>query len=144
MHLPTLLRSAVVLAVLALSACSNPIGIYRGTTTQTLSAGGMTQTKTIAGDLVTVFASNDPNSLVFESTGLAYTATKSGDALTFPGGQAQTITETNGMSSTTLTSGTGTLTTTSLTLNLLLTVSQTGGGQTQNTNATIAFTGQKI
>jgi hypothetical protein len=42
------------------------------------------------------------------------------------------------------TSGTGTLTATSLTLNLVLTVSQTYGGQTQNSNVTLAFSGQKI
>lgn len=144
MNLSAALRPVVVFAVFALSACSNPVGVYRGTTTQTITSGGQTQTTTLGGDIVTIFASADPNALVFESTGLAYTATKSGDALTFPGGQASTRTEANGNSSTTLTSGTGTLTPTSLTLNLMLTISQTGGGQTQNSNATISFTGTKI
>ncbi|MBL8940032.1 MAG: hypothetical protein JNM69_36105 [Archangium sp.] len=144
MTLSTIFRSAVVLAVLALSACSNPVGVYRGSTTQTVSSGGQSSTKTITGDIVTVFASSDPNQLVFESTGLALTATKNGDALTFAGGQTQSITETSGMSSTSLTSGTGSITSTSLTLNLTLTISQTGGGQTQNSTAMLAYTGQKI
>ena len=144
MNLSTAMRSMMVLAVLVFSACSNPVGIYRGTTTQTVSANGASSTTTLGGDVIQVFASTDPNSLVFESGGLAYTATKNGDALTFTGGQAATRTESNGMSSTTLTSGTGTLTTTSLTLNLVLTVSQTGGGTTQNSNVTLAFSGQKI
>lgn len=144
MNLSTILRSAVVLAVLAFSACSNPVGIYRGSTTQTVSSGGTSSTKTITGDIVSVFASSDPNALVFESTGLALTATKNGDALTFAGGQTQSITETGGMSSTSLTSGTGSITSTSLTLNLTLTISQTGNGQTQNSTAMLAYTGQKI
>lgn len=145
MTFSTILRSAVVLAVLALSACSNPSGIYRGSTTQTVSSGGQTATTTIAGDYVTVFASTDPNQLVFEAGGeLAYTATKNGDSLTFTGGQTKTITETAGMATTSLTSGTGTMTATSLTLNLTLTTSQTGNGQTVNSTVMVAFTGQKI
>ncbi len=120
------------------------MGVYRGTTTQTVSANGASSTTTLGGDTVLIFASSDPNSLVFESGGLAYVATKSGDALNFAGGQTATRTESNGMSTTSLTSGTGTLTATSLTLNLVLTVSQTGGGQTQNSNVTLAFSGQKI
>lgn len=144
MNLSTAMRSMMVLAVLAFSACSNPVGIYRGTSTQTQSANGQTQTTTITGDTVAIFASADPNSIVIESGGLAYTATKSGDSLTFQPGQAFSQTQSNGMSSTTLTSGTGTLTATSLTVNLVLTTSQTGGGQTQNTNVTLAFTGSKI
>lgn len=131
-------------AVLGLMACSNPTGVYRGTTTQTVTSGGQTSTTTLGGDTVIVFASADPNQVVFESGGLAYTATKSGDVLTFQGGQAATRTESNGMSNTTLTSGTGTMTSTSLTLNLMLTISQTGNGQTVNSNATLAFTGAKI
>jgi hypothetical protein len=131
-------------ALLGLVACSNPTGIYRGTSTQTATGNGQTATTTLSGDYVTVFASSDPNQLVFESGALAFTATKAGDALTFQGGQASTRTESNGMSSTTLTSGTGTMTATSLSLSLVLTVSQTGGGQTSNTNVTVSFTGQKI
>ncbi|MDP1915916.1 MAG: hypothetical protein Q8L14_06715 [Myxococcales bacterium] len=144
MNLSTAMRSMVVLAVFAFSACSNPVGIYRGSTTQTSSSGGTSSTRTVTGDIVTIFASNDPNSVVIESGGLAFTATKNGDALTFAGGQAQTVTETNGMSSTTLTSGTGSLTTTSLTVNLTLTQSQTANGQTANGTVMLAFTGQKI
>ncbi len=134
----------VILTVLVFSACSNPMGVYRGSTTQTSSFGGMSSTRTVTGDIVTIFSSNDPNSVVIESGGLAFTATKNGDALTFAGGQAQTITETNGMSSTTLTSGTGSLTATSLTVNLTLTQSQTSMGQTANGTVMLAFTGQKI
>lgn len=141
MNLSTAMRSMVVLAVLAFSACSNPVGIYRGSTTQTASAGGASSTRTVTGDIYTIFASSDPNAIVVEAGGLAFTATKSGDSLTFPGGQAQNITETNGMSTTTLTSGTGTLTATSLTVNLTITQTQTGA---QNTTIMVAFNGQKI
>lgn len=144
MTLSTFLRSSVVLAGLALVGCSNPVGVYRGSTTQTISSGGMSSTKTLTGDIVSVFASSDPNSLVFEATGLALTATKNGDALTFVGGQSASVTETSGMSTTSLTAGTGSLTATSLTLNLTLTISQTGGGQTSNSTAMVSFTGQKI
>lgn len=138
------MRSVVILAVLVLSACSNPVGVYRGTSTQTISANGQTETVTLGGAIVQVFASADPNALVFEVGDLAFTATKTGDALSFPGGQAQTQTQSNGNSSTTLSSGTGTLTATSLTLNLVLTTSQTGNGQTVNQNIMASFTGTKI
>lgn len=137
-------RLAAVVAVAGLSACGGPTGVYRGTTSQTLASNGATQTKTITGDTVTIFPSQEGNQLVFESTGLAFTATKNGDSLTFTGGQAYTVTESTGMSSTTLTSGTGSLSSTTLTLNMMLTISQTGGGQTQNSTATLAFTGQKL
>lgn len=144
MNLSTILRSAVVLAVLALSACSNPVGIYRGSTTSTTTGPGGSSTRTVTGDLATVFASADPNSIVIETSGLAFTATKSGDSLTFPGGQAQSVTEANGSSNTSLTSGTGTLTNTNLTLNLTLTYTQTQNGQTGNGTIMATFTGQKI
>jgi|JI10StandDraft_1071094.scaffolds.fasta_scaffold39707_5 hypothetical protein len=144
MNLSTILRSAVVLAVLALSACSNPIGVYRGSTTSTTTGPGGSATRTVTGDLATIFASADPNSVVIEASGLAFTATKNGDSLTFPGGQAQSVTETTGSSNTSLTSGTGTLTSTSLTMNLTLTFSQTQNGQTGNGTIMATFTGQKI
>ena len=134
----------VVLAALVVSACSNPTGVYSGSTTSTVSSGGTSSTRTVTGDIVSVFASNDPNAIVVESSGLAFKATKNSDALTFAGGQAQTVTETNGMSSTALTTGTGSLTTTSLTINLTLTQSQTSMGQTSNSTIMLAFTGQKI
>lgn len=144
MNLSTILRSAVVLAVLAFSACSNPIGVYRGSTTTTTTGAGGTATRTVTGDLATIFASADPNSVVVEASGLAFTATKNGDSLTFPGGQAQSVTEATGSSNTSLTSGTGTLTSTNLTMNLTLTYTQTQNGQSANGTIMATFTGQKI
>lgn len=138
------LRLVVVLVGIIASACSNPVGVYRGTTTQTVTGGGQTETTTLTGDIITVFSSVDPNQLVFEASGLALTATRSGESLTFQGGQPSGRTQATGMSSTTVTSGTGSLTPTTLTINLMLSLSQTGNGQTSNSNATIAFTGQKI
>lgn len=137
-------RLAAVVAVVGLSACGGASGVYRGTTTQTITAGGSATTKTLSGDIVTIFNSAEANQLVFESSGLAYTATRNGDTLTFQGGQTSSVMETNGNSSTSLTSGTGSITATSLTLNLTLTISQTGGGNTTNATATLAFTGQKL
>jgi hypothetical protein len=144
MNLTSAVRSMLVLAAFMLSACSNPVGIYRGSTTQTSNFGGTSSTRTVTGDLITLFASSDPNSIVVEAGGLAFTATKSGDALTFAGGQTQSVMETSGMSTTTLTSGTGSLTATSLTINLTLTTSQTASGQTANGTVMVTFTGTKI
>jgi hypothetical protein len=144
MTLSQTVRVVVAVAAFALTACSNPVAVYRGSTTQTTSEGGQSVTKTITGDTVNVFASAEANTLVFESGGLAYTATKNGDSFTFVGGQTQTVTETNGTSNTSLTSGTGTTSGNSLTLNLTLTYSQTGGGQTRNGTVMLQFTGQKI
>ncbi len=137
-------RLAAVVAVIGLSACGGPAGVYRGTTTQTITSGGTATTKTLSGDIVTIFNSAEANQLVFESTGLAYTATRSGDTLTFQSGQTSSVMETNGNSSTSLTSGTGTLSASALSINLTLTISQTGGGNTTNATATLAFTGQKL
>lgn len=111
---------------------------------QTFAANGASSTTTITGDIVSIFASAEANALVFEAGGVAYTATRSGESLTFPSGQSVTVTETNGMSSRQLTSGSGTLTATSLTLNLSLLQNQTAQGQTTNVNVTVAFNGQKI
>lgn len=130
--------------VLAMSGCGAPTGVYRGTVTQTNSANGASTTSTTTGTTVNVFASVDPAQIVFDLGSYGYTAQKTGDNLTFQGGQVVSSTFDNGMSTTTLTSGSGTLTGNTLTLSLTLTGSSTSNGQTQNTTSMVSFTGTKI
>jgi hypothetical protein len=140
-----LTRSVVLFVAVLTCACGGPpVTVYRGATTQTTNVGGQSTTRTTQGDAYTVVAGNDPNTVIIETGGTAFTATRNNDALTFAGGQSVTVTETNAMSSTSLTSGTGTLTATSLTMNLTLTSSQTQNGMTANGTVMLQFTGQRL
>jgi hypothetical protein len=125
-----------------LSACGSPEGVFRGSTTQTPASGAP---NTSTGDLVFLTPSVQPGQLVFEVTGLGFTATQQGPALTFLPNQAATFSDARGSSSTTLTMGSGTLNGNQLTLDLAVTTSQMApGGMPIPGSYRLTFTGERL
>jgi hypothetical protein len=84
------MRVVATLAAIALLGCGGSSGqsrVYKGTSTTVITAGMRTDTYTSTNKVITVEQGDMPNEWLFVTTDTVYTATASGNSLSFASGQ---------------------------------------------------------